>query len=61
MTIGKKRSTQIEYSLLQVYSIWSICLKNENGFHNAYKGEYQNNGVSYGQINHSVDIYDSKI
>ena len=61
MTISKKQSTHSESSLLQVSSIWSICLKNENSFHNAYKGEDHNNDLLYGQLDHSVGIFYSEL
>ena len=59
MPIAKKRSIQDESWLLQEACLWSICVKNECGDHSACMGEYQNNDISYGQLDHSVGILQS--
>ena len=61
MNIAQKRSIHNKSPLLQVSSTWSIYLKNVYAFHNAYKGEDQNNDLSYGQLDHSVGISDFEL
>ena len=56
MPIAKKWSIQDESLFLQEACFWSICVKNRCVDHSAYMGEDQNNDLSYGQLNHSVDI-----
>ena len=36
-------------------------MKNECVDHSAYMGEYQNSGLSYGQLDHSVGILQSDV
>lgn len=56
ITISKKWSTYSEYFILQFYSTWNVYMKNVYDFHNAYKGEYKYNDISYDQLGRSVGI-----
>ena len=57
MPIAKKWSIQDESFFLQEACFWSICVKNGCADHNACMGEDQNNDLSYGQLDHSVGIF----
>ena len=56
MPIAKKRSIQDESLFLQDVCFWSICVKNDWFYDNAYMDEDQNNDLSNGQLDHSVGI-----
>ena len=59
MPISKKRSVQDESLFLHEACFRSICVKDECADHNACMGENQNNDISYGQLDHSVEILQS--
>ena len=57
MPIAKKKSIKDEYFFLQEACFWSICVKNGCAAHSACMGEDQNIDISYGQLDHSVGIF----
>ena len=59
MPIAKKRSIQDESLFLREARFWSICVKNGCANHSACMGEDRNNDLSYGQLDHSVGIFQS--
>ena len=59
MPIAKKWSIQDESLFLQEVRFWSIFLKNEWFYDNAYMDEDQKNDLSYGQLGHRVSISQS--
>ena len=61
MPIAKKRSIQDESLFLQEACFWSICVKNECANHSACMDEDQNSDLSYGQLDHSVGIFQSVV
>lgn len=61
MPIAKKWSIQDESLFLQEVCCWSIFLKNDWFYDNAYMDEDQNSDLSDGQLGHSVGILQSVV